>query len=304
MMSSGRGPGVIGALCALVVLLGFGFLFSVASDPGDDRSLEAVVRDQTKEILSKRGFISTGEANLKLTPSRIAEAKELTRLNLETESQKKLALTLQSEIATYKAEIEEKKTAFEAYKDEYRAFVRGKAKGEIIPVLETLTGMIYKNANIREVTAIGIQIRHDDGQKRIPFEELPAEMRDYYQFDPAQKEKAAANEAQARDQHEAAVAASNELMDQELAKQKAANAIVAKEKNRLDVIAKQAQVKNLKSEIRNLEQQIQAVASSASAAKAAGKIHFSKSNTYAGDIRAKQGLIATLETEIRQMQAK
>jgi hypothetical protein len=304
LMSSGRGPGVIGALFALVVLLGFGFLFSLASDPGEDRSLESVVRDQTKEILTKRGFVATGEASLKLAPSRIAEAIELTRLNLEGEIQKKLALTLQSEIAASKAEIEERKTAFEAYKDGYRAFVRGKAKGEIIPVLETLTGVIYKNANIREVTAIGIQVRHDDGQKRIPFEELPAEMRDYYQFDPAQKEKAAANEARVRDQHEAAVVASDELIDRELAKQKAANAIAAKEKNRLGIIAKQAQVNNLKSEISDLEQQIKVAASSAKVAKAAGKIHFSKGNNYAGDIRARQGLIANLEAEIRQMQAK
>ncbi len=51
---------------------------------------------------------------------------------------------------------------FADYKDEYRAYARGKAKGETIETLETLTGVIYHNAIIREVTAIGIQIRHDE----------------------------------------------------------------------------------------------------------------------------------------------
>jgi hypothetical protein len=304
MMSSGRGPGVIGMLIALIVLAGFGLLFMVASEPGADQSIESIVRGQGKEIENLRGGISSDDAILKLAPSRTAEAKELAKTGLEIQSQATRIQTLKESISTGKVAVTDKIAEFEAYKDQYRAHVRGKAKGQVIDQIETLTGVIYKNVNIREVTSIGIQIRHEDGQKRIPFEELPLAMQEYYQYDASQKEKAVASENAARVEHEAAVAVTNDLIDQELAKQKAAEVVAAKERNKRDILTKQAQIKGLNDDIRDITQQMNQAISNAAAAKASGKVHFNKSNTFASDIQAKRNRIAALQSEILQMQSR
>jgi hypothetical protein len=152
--------------------------------------------------------------------------------------------------------VNRQKTAFEAYKDQYRAYVRGKAIGESMAVLETRGGTIYKNINIREVTAVGIQIRHDDGQKRIPFEDLPEALKERFQFDPQQKVAAIAKEESDRSEHEAAAAASDLVSSQQLAVQADKNAEIQRAKVARSIAINQARILALTDEIEALNEAI------------------------------------------------
>lgn len=307
LMSSGRGPGVIGMVMALIVLLGFGLLFMFATDEGfqgGDQSIESLIAHQAKDLEFTKGTVENGRELLGDAPERIKKAKELSRLKRGSLALQERVVALERDIESGKAEAVLSNKAFEDYKDQYRAYVRGKAKGETLDTLETGSGVIYKNVSIREVTAVGIQIRHDDGHKRIAFEELPEAMRDHFQFDPSQKAAAVASEQAKWNEHEAAVAVAGDLADKEIAKQKEKEAELAKERTMRDIAIKQAQITSLHQEIGNLEQEADRAEAQASSARAAGRIHISRSSGISGDVRSKQNRIVVLQAEIRQMQSR
>jgi hypothetical protein len=306
MMSSGRGPGVIGMVMALVVLLGFGVLFMFAFDEGfqgAELSDEAAIVQQGKEIENYQVTLDKGQKSLDLAPQRVSDAKELTRLGLENQMLSQNITTLIEKQKAGEAEIVEKNKAFDAYKDDYRAYVRGKAKGETMDQLSTTSGVVYKNVSIREVTAIGIQIRHDEGQKRIAFEDLPDEMKDYYQFDPNQKEDAKKAEDAAREAHEKEVGISDKLAEADMAKQRERDAVLDKEKRRRNIAEKEAQILALQSDIRRLNTEMNNDAAKSQAARSAGRMHIKKSNSLGAAIKSKQNAIADLRAEVQQMRA-
>jgi hypothetical protein len=255
LMSSSRGPGVIGMLLALVVLLGFGVLFLFAFDDGfqgGGATVESIVALQSKEIENYNKNIADGKGRLALAPARVGVIKELESLNRANVAQHQTIEKVTADIQSAKTALEAQNQTFEDYKNQYRAFVRDGAKGTNMAELKTLDGVIYKNVSIREVTAVGIQIRHDDGHKRLAFEELSDELRDYYQFDPNQKEQALVAETQARDEHEAAAAAANEASEKQMDLQRAKNAQETKEAALRSIAAKEAAAKSLEREIRQL----------------------------------------------------
>jgi hypothetical protein len=196
-------------------------------------------------------------------------------------------------IKANKADLAGKVDAFEAYKDEYRAHVRGKAKGESINLLETQTGAVYKNVNIREVTAVGIQIRHDEGQKRIPFEELPVAMIERFQFDAKQKAAAVEKEKAAWNEHEAAVTAADMVSENQAAERAAKEAEALRQKNLRLMAAKQARISPLAEEIKNLEEAL---------LKESEK-RFSRAPQMRAQLANKQSELAALRAEVARMSA-
>ncbi len=306
LMSSGRGPGVIGMVLALIVLLGFGLLFMFATDEGNqgaDQSIESVIARNATEIESYQNRIAEGEKRLATAPARLAADRALTSLNRDNKFLADQSTQLQQRISEAKEALAAAEQTFEDYKNHYRAHVRGKAKGEAMDELATRTGEVYKNVNIREVTAVGIQIRHDEGQKRIPFEDLPQEMVDYYQFDPNQKQAALAEEQESRGQHDAAVAVANAAAEQQMALQREKQAEENRRKMVEAIAAKTAQIELLKVEINGLENDLNRAASEAQAARAAGRMYISKSGNINSNIRTKTSRIATLLNEINQLKA-
>jgi hypothetical protein len=244
---------------ALIVLLGFGLLFMFATDEGfqgGDQSIESVIAHQAKDIEASRSLIENGSKLLGSAPARISKVKELERLKRGNLALKDNVVTLGKKIESGKVEVISSNDGFDAYKDQYRAHVRGKAKGEVMETLQTRSGTIYKNVNIREVTAVGIQIRHEDGQKRIPFEELPEAMTDYYQFDPQQKAAAVAKEQATWNEHEAAVSVANLDSNRRLEEQVAKDAVAAREKLTRTIAIKISRTDSLSDEIRSLEEAI------------------------------------------------
>ena len=305
-MSSGRGPGVIGMVMALIVLLGFGLLFMFAFDEGlqgGDQSIESIIAHQAKDIIYDQQSITAGRESLAQAPTKLANIKELSRLKRENEALETNIVQLVSAVATGKTDVVKANDVFEAYKDQYRAFVRNKAKGESIEKLETLSGVNYLNVNIREVTAIGIQIRHEGGQKRIAFEDLPAEMRDRFQFDQTQKQEALAQEAETRENHEAAVAVAETMADQQMDQKREMDTAKAKAKSKRAIVMKEVQIKSLEDEIHSLNAELNQAAVAADAARAAGRMHLNKSNGISVTIRSKQNRIVTLKSEINQLRS-
>jgi len=306
MMSSGRGPGVIGMVLALIVLLGFGLLFMFASDETErvGKSIESVIAHQGREIIGYDASITHGRKNLDLGPARVAMARQLSSVKLESQTLEANIANLKKNIESAKGDIVRTQEELETYKDEYRAYARGKAKGETMEKLETTTGEVYKDVNIREVTAIGIQIRHADGQKRIPFEELPESMKDHFQFDPEQKDEAVAAESAIRSVHEAAAAVADDLASQKMSAQRAKAEEEAKDKIRQDIALTQGQIAQLKEEIKGLVIQMDRAAAEANAARAAGRMHINKSGSISSNIRSKQVRINSLHAELNQLKAR
>lgn len=259
MMQSGRGPGVIGMLLALVVLVGFGLLFMFAFDEGlqgADQSIESVISHQAREIEDTKSGIARGEKTLEGAPLLIAAEKQLGAIKRENQFREGNIGGLKQAIVAANDAIAAKMKDIEAYKEEYRASVRAKAKGELIERLETRKGDAYDKVTIREVTPIGIQIMHAGGQKRIPFEDLPAAMQDHFQFDPKQKAEAVAKENAVRDEHESAVTVATNAADQQAAAQKQRDAEANREKTIRAITMKQSRVESLKDEIKNLGEAI------------------------------------------------
>jgi chromosome segregation ATPase len=307
MMSSGRGPGVIGMLLAMVVLVGFGTLFMFAFDEGfqgTGGSIEFQIKSQEREIDSCQGSVKRGQTSLAVAPNRIAKANTLATITKENQAEAEKITALKAKIQAANTELAAAGQTWEAYKDRYREFIRSKAKGEVIDKLETRNGVVYNNASIREVTAVGIQIRHDDGQKRIPFEELSDELQDFYQFDPAQKQKAVAAEITERDKHDAAVAVVSDQVDQQMALKRQQEDAEAKEKLQREIAEKQAQITSIEAEITGLERDRTQAESEAQAARAAGKMHLNKSGRITSQIASKQARISSLRAEIVRMSAK
>ena len=306
MMSSGRGPGVIGMVLALIVLLGFGLLFMFAFDEGfqgADQSIESIIRDQAKDIGNMTEGIARGERDLALAPARVTAARDLARLKREKATLEQSVVTLREKIAEGERSIEDLTATFESYKDQYRAYARANAKGDTIEELKTVDGTLYKDVSIREVTAIGIQIRHSDGHKRIAFEELPHSMRDHFQFDPDQKQKAVAAEAAIRSEHEAAAAVANKAEEAKMAAYREKEIQLMKEKNLQLIQEKTAQISMLENDIKGLERDQERAAAAADAARAAGRMHINKSGTISGDIRSKRNRISVLNAEILRLRA-
>ncbi len=306
MMSSGRGPGVIGMFMALIVLLGFGLLFMFASDDryqGGGMTIESLIIHQANEIGGLNSGIDHGTKSLDMAPARIAAAKELSRLKHENQALQEKSGGLKNKIVAGKAAVVRQNEALENYKTEYRTYARGKAKGETLEKLETTTGAVYNNVSIREVTAIGMQIRHDDGQKRIPYEELPMAMKDRFQFDPKEKERALLAETSARSEHEASVAVAQGLDDEQMVRDKIKDAEAFREKTSRNIVAKEAQISTLLQTINNLGRERDRAAAESSSARAAGHIHIDKGDSISGDIRSTQNRIATLQAEINQLKS-
>lgn len=307
LMSSGRGPGVIGFLIAMLIILGFGALLTLAFDEGSQGahiSIEAVIRNQGKDIENYVLQSEAGNKRLAKAAARIEDDKKSRRLKVQNQS---LATGVQAAETRAKAAhsvVAKQTEVFENYKDQYRAHVRGLAKGRVYDQLETQAGTVYKNVNIRDVTPVGIQIRHDDGHKRIAFEELPQEMQDHFQFDPKQKDRALKAEAAQRIELESAVAITDQAAEVQAAKQKIKGTAIAKEKINREIAGINAQIQTLQGEVAKLRAQMAQAGDAANAARGNGKIHVNKSGAISGNIRAKENRIATLQAELNQLRAR
>lgn len=305
MMESGRGPGVIGMLLALVVLSGFVLLYFFVFDEGMQgapKTIESVIRLQAMEIDNLKEQHKYHEGSLNVLPKLEATKKELSALVRENRIREGQIKGLNESLASATNELEETGKRFENYKNDYRSFVRDKAKGREIPRLETSQGN-YENVTIREVTAIGAQIRYDGGLKRIPYEELPADMQDYYQFDAKQKSDAIADEITQRNQHESEVAKAGATVSETMTNKKEQSTHEDLDKIQKSIITLEARVAALKEEIVVLNEDRSRAATAASKARAMGRSVLDKTGEIDRNIASKKSRLSAMQLEISKLKS-
>ena len=204
LITSSRGPGVIGTLIALVVLAGFGTLFMFAFDEGmggGKKSIESIIRDQGVEMESLKTTISDSSKRLVVAPERKKTASEVDETARQTRLNKGKVDAASRIIEKVKLDIVGVEKSIETYKQSYREQIRGEAVGLKYPELKTLTGKTFLDVSINKVDAVGISFRHADGSTRVAFDILPADIKEYFQYDVAEKDRAKAAENLIAGQH-------------------------------------------------------------------------------------------------------
>lgn len=209
LVSSGRGPGVIGMFMAIVVLVGFGVISIFVFDAelqGEDNSVAAVVRKQAEEIDMIHHQIETNNSVAADAAKVIANNKKLEELVKKNAADEAKLTELRETASNAKDTIFSATKEYNSYVTEYRNHTRRKAIGESIPELKLKSGDSYENVEIRDVSEIGVEIRHSGGQSRVAFEKLSTEWQERFQFDPEEKAKALAREAEAQKLFESSMA--------------------------------------------------------------------------------------------------
>jgi septal ring factor EnvC (AmiA/AmiB activator) len=260
-LSSARGPGLIGALMALVVLCGFVLFYIFVFDEdmqGGQTKMEVVIRDQATEIKGWHDQLAETRAKLARAEARVEREKERQALEGKLRTAQAAVTRLAGDLQAALKTQEELGQEAQRYKESYRQAVRQAAKGSSLASLTTTSGETYRNVIIREITAVGMQIRHDDGLKRIPYEVLPVDMQDFYQFAPDEKAAALAAEASAEREHVASMTAAEIAAVQAAQARQQDQAAEVAEQNAARIAQNRSTMESLQADIRRLESAIMA----------------------------------------------
>ena len=303
-MGSAKGPGFIGMLLALLVLVGFGTLYTFAFDSGGNKkSIESVIRDNDSKITGYLARVEAGRSELDTAPALQKIASDLSADQIKSKLLTDRVKQRQSEVESLTAEIEESISVWEDYKNEYRAFARAEAEGEKMPELKALDGKVYKDVELRKITAIGIEIRHKGGFKRIPFADLPMEMQDEFQFSEEQMIAEAKRELAVRKTHNQQVNAAQSAAAAQASKNRALKAEQTRERN-IEMIAKgKSRYKQVEAEIRQIQSKIAGEERAAASARAAGRMRVGKAGLFQGDLAKKRAELANIQREINRLQS-
>lgn len=204
LMSSSRGPGVVGTLAALLVLVGFGTLYLFVFDArlqGGQKTIEAVIRDQETEIHGLHTSIDNLRQRMKQAGVFKRQATEVAELESRAKLAREKITALSATRDAARAAEAEAKAGWESYKDAYRESEWAAAKGEVIDRLLTVSGKEFKRVVIKAVSHKGIDISHEGGLRLVPADDLPPDLRDRFQFDSGKTAADAAATAAAVDLH-------------------------------------------------------------------------------------------------------
>lgn len=90
---------------------------------------------------------------------------------------------LRGDLQGIEGEIRRYSHQSDAYRDEYRQWVRLAAKGEEYAELVTVSGRRFEKVVIRRVTGVGLEIRHANGATRLRHDVLPPEFQERFRWD-------------------------------------------------------------------------------------------------------------------------
>ena len=190
LLSSSKGPGVIGTLLALLVLVGFGSLYMfVFNDLGGPPKLTigAQIRALEMEVDSTKIQIQNAKDRLAEAESAKARAKEGNELSNKNEVLSKQVEELTTARNAASEAVTQATADWEKYKDEYRESEWASAVGDKMPDIKTAGGEVFTNVEIKKVDHTGVRISHSGGAKTINPEDLPQDLYDRFQFDMAKK---------------------------------------------------------------------------------------------------------------------
>lgn len=301
LLSSGRGPGIIGMVVATLVLGGFGLLFMLSFDEaGGGRSLAWEIQKNNENIDKYNRKKANSDKQLELLEKRTQISSQLVNKKADLQKVEAQMTTAISNAEAAEESFVQLNERFFDYKNQYRAFVRGKAEGTVLETLETKSGEILYNVHIKNVTPVGMELRHRDGLKRLPFEELPDEMQDYYQFDNGQKEAELMRELEMRKKHNKAVELAKKNLAAQRERQKAADAIKNRSEATKTIAILEQRIIQLQSEVTKLNVEL---SSENTKSQYTSKITLSNSGSIRNKIASKNKQIATMRSEIGKLRA-
>jgi chromosome segregation ATPase len=198
LLTSSRGPGVIGTLLALLVLVGFGtlyiFVFDEGLQGGSKKTIESVIREQALAIESNKDEIGRLEKQLASAQETKGQQQELEGLKTRLDLNKGRIAEAGTEREQTLTGIDATKVKWDQYKEAYRASEWAAAEGEALGDLKTLSGRSFTKVVITKVSHIGMEITDETGKRRIDSADLPRELQDRFQFDAQAKNVAAKKE--------------------------------------------------------------------------------------------------------------
>lgn len=197
----------MGTLVAAIVLGGFILLYFFVFDESmaGGRSIESVIKEQREEIdrlkdwAGKQTNVLETRANFRTIA---AEAEQMQRKAREIKGDLDTQTGLVSRIQT---EITQVKAKDAAYRAAYRNQIRNEGKGLTYTQLKTISGKVYQTVVVSRVDAVGMNIQHQDGTARVEFENLPPEIGEHFQYDPAEKKEAVTSERSQSDSYNTAI---------------------------------------------------------------------------------------------------
>lgn len=204
MLSSSRGPGVIGTLLAMLVLVGFGGLyFLVEDDSGDGMTLEGTIRQEARKLGHLETVAKIQREKAETAPHLREIAAELAAIKEETQTTDIAIESGGTKLEKTQAELAALSESFDSYQAAYRNQIRTAAKGTIYPEIKTRSGRTFKDVTVLAVDAVGMSFRYEDGSSRADFEDLPSSIQEQFQFDPQEKAEVRAKERELAQLHSA-----------------------------------------------------------------------------------------------------
>ncbi|MFK7909268.1 MAG: hypothetical protein AB8F34_01560 [Akkermansiaceae bacterium] len=182
LLTSSKGPGVIGTFLAIIVLAGFGGLMVLVTDNSKGPGLATQIKDKKSKVNSLQEQIKSWQKASVEYKQRRVKQRELNSAVASLQRKKAQVKNTLEELEGKKGEIQAVGNKLEEYKKQYRIAERARAVGETMATLETKEGKVYEGVKIRKIDAMGINIQHKNGFTRVNYQHLPDEIQDRFQF--------------------------------------------------------------------------------------------------------------------------
>ncbi|MBK1791077.1 hypothetical protein [Persicirhabdus sediminis] len=181
LFSSAKGPGLVGLGLAAVVLGGLSLLMTLALED-EDLSIEQDMVELNYELNYLKDFEGQVIAYQDVAKKNQQTVERLQEVVNELNAKSAELMQKEQELDDEKASVAELYKQIDQYKVNYREAEWASARGEKYEALKTLRGREYQSVEVRKVSAAGMEIRHAIGTARIPYDHLPSEMQDRFQF--------------------------------------------------------------------------------------------------------------------------
>lgn len=182
LLTSSRGPGVIGTLLALIVLFGFGGLMVLVSDESKGSSIGTRIKQKEALIVSLSNKVEGWKEVAVTYKTNLVHRDQVERAEAKVKRRKLEIIDSRNTVQALKDKSEALKQKIEEYKKQYRIAERAFAIGEELGTLETKTGKVYERVKIKNVTALELRFSHKNGNTGVSYEILPDELQDRFQF--------------------------------------------------------------------------------------------------------------------------
>lgn len=193
MWNNSDNSGLFGLLFGIVMLV----LLTVTMGTLTDKRLgvSSRAKEFNAEIRHNDGFIKDLQNSLATRQELVkaadekrarssADSRDITR-TLEDSSI--MVKDMREKVPALRATIAKLEKEFTAYRQQYRSQIWAKAIGEKHPSITTVTGKVYEDVTIRNVTDVGLNVAHKAGMSRIDAIALDPSWKERFQWNDAER---------------------------------------------------------------------------------------------------------------------